>query len=397
MLASACPSSTPGSLETAQDAMPAKTSSRIPPLRMCFVANNLYAVLVPTQQKIIGGAELQQLAIAQCLRDNGHHASIVTNVFDDQRNDEVLQGIDVLKNYAVKDGIPVARFFHPRLTSLWSALRRARADIYYQRCADKMTGIVAAYCKLHGKKFVFSGAHDSDFWRRPPLNLRERLLYRMGIRLADMVIVQSQQQQQLLHQNYGRKGLLLPNVYGPRALSKSEGFVLWVATLRKFKRPLMCLELARKFPQIPFVMIGGTPDDNFQIANEIRQQCPPNLTFLGFQPLEVTDQYFDRASLLLNTSQHEGFPNTFLQAWSRGIPVLTTFDPSSIVASNSFLGRTFSHTTQVGEWILELLQPTPQARKDMQQFCESNYSPQQYVERMLAELQAVPSVTKVDH
>ncbi len=48
---------------------------------------------------------------------------------------------------------------------------------------------------------------------------------------------------------------------------------------------------------------------------------------------------FSRAKIFLNTSQIEGFPNTFLQAWVRSVPVVTFFDPDSLVKQRQ-LGRT---------------------------------------------------------
>jgi glycosyltransferase involved in cell wall biosynthesis len=46
----------------------------------------------------------------------------------------------------------------------------------------------------------------------------------------------------------------------------------------------------------------------------------------GFMPLDAVEAEFDGASVLVNTTDFEGFPNTFLQAWSRGMPTLSFFD-----------------------------------------------------------------------
>ena len=46
------------------------------------------------------------------------------------------------------------------------------------------------------------------------------------------------------------------------------------------------------------------------------------------------NRLYHQAGVLVCTSSLEGFPNTFLEAWSVGLPVLTTFDPDRIIATH---------------------------------------------------------------
>jgi glycosyltransferase involved in cell wall biosynthesis len=57
----------------------------------------------------------------------------------------------------------------------------------------------------------------------------------------------------------------------------------------------------------------------------------PNLELTGPVPYQKVNSYYARSRLLVNTSSMEGFPNSFLQAWIRGVPVISTFDPGNLI------------------------------------------------------------------
>ena len=56
------------------------------------------------------------------------------------------------------------------------------------------------------------------------------------------------------------------------------------------------------------------------------------------------DALYDRAKVLVNTSDVEGFPNSYLQAWIRGVPVVTLIDPDGVIEREG-LGVAKTHAT----------------------------------------------------
>jgi len=304
---------------------------------VCFLAPSTWPVLSGDRSiRVVGGAEVQQSLLATSLAKRGYRVSMICLDYG-QREGAEVGGVTVYRMHRPHEGIPVLRFLHPRLTSLWNALKRVDAEIYYQRTSAPLTGFLAAFCAMHGKRSIYAGAADLDFLpgREQIRYARDRLIFQYGLRNVDRIIVQNPVQRDRVLANYRRDAALIPNCYTPPPGARADraGCVLWAGALRPHKRPEVFLELARRLPQHRFVMIGGGDPDRAGEAytQAIRSAAAalPNVRSLGFLPFAEADRRFDGARLLVSTSLHEGFPNTFLQAWARGVPSVGFVDPGA--------------------------------------------------------------------
>jgi glycosyltransferase involved in cell wall biosynthesis len=300
-------------------------------LSVCFVAPLAWPVLARDPHiPVVGGAEVQQAILARLFARHGHRVSMVTLDFG-QGEGTLVDGVRVFKAFRSKQGLPVLRFLHPRLTSMWRALERADADIYYSRSASMWLGVIAEFGRRRGRRVIYAGASDKDFVPGQGGQIRyarDRWLYRRGLAAADAIVVQNELQRATCKATYGRDAVVIPSCYErPRNRSEPEDLVLWVGTVHENKRPQLLLDLAGRLPQRRFVMVGG-PGANPAFYEQIRAraQAMANVEFKGFLPLAEVEPWFDRARVLVNTSVYEGTPNTFLQAWARGVPSVGTVD-----------------------------------------------------------------------
>jgi len=315
--------------------LPLLPADDLPRPHICFVAPNIWPVFShDPDNELIGGAEVQQSILARALVRAGYRVSMISLDFG-QPQRVLLDGVMVHKAYRPNAGLRVLRFVHPRVTTLWRAMRAVDADVYYQRCSAMLTALVAVFCRSYGRRSIFASACDLDFvpGRQPIRYLRDRWLFERGLALVDRIVVQNVTQQRDCCANYGRESTQIASCYElPAGVSPGTGdCVLWVASMRErdYKRPELFLELARRLPRRRFVMIGGAGGDVGNACFErIRNEAAaiPNVEFTGFLPLARVEPYFDRARVLVNTSIHEGMPNTFLQSWARGVPTVAFVD-----------------------------------------------------------------------
>jgi glycosyltransferase involved in cell wall biosynthesis len=305
-------------------------------MSICLIGLDNLPVLAPEfRGHAIGGESVQQTLLARALVRRGYQVSMVTADCG-QHDAMVRDGICVYKAYRPAAGLPLLRFIHPRWSGLWSALARADAQLYYTSCAGMHVGLLSLFCARHGRRFVFRCASDTDC---DPARLlvryaRDRWLYAYGLRRADGVLVQSAAQAQCLAQRFGITGRVAGMLAEPApTAARRDVDVLWAGNIRRVKRPERVLELAARLPRARIHMVGGPVPDELALYERIRAAAArhPNLVFHGHLPYWEASAMYGRARLLVNTSEAEGFPNAYLQAWMLGVPVVTFSDPDGVI------------------------------------------------------------------
>jgi glycosyltransferase involved in cell wall biosynthesis len=310
-------------------------------LRICIVAHMAHGAMRGGAKGHVGGVERQTTIMARWLAARGHEVTILT--WDEGTADGTyVDGVRMMTICRSDIGLPVLRFFHPRTTGLWAAMRRADADVYYQNCAEYFTGLVGNWCRRHGRRFIFSSAHDNNCESALPSmsKMYERVLYRYGLRQASRIVVQTERQRRLMREGFGLDSVALPMACpGPSAAEyqpptfPADKRVLWAGRIVAQKRPEWLLEVAERLPDVTFDVAAATAVDKPYVAPIYRRAMElKNINWLGVVPRESMPDLYRRAACLVCTSSFEGFPNIFLESWSYGKPLITSFDPDGLVA-----------------------------------------------------------------
>jgi glycosyltransferase involved in cell wall biosynthesis len=306
---------------------------------ICIIAHNAYGAMAGGKRGHVGGAEHQTSLTARWLAANGYPTTLLT--WDEgQPKESVIDGVRIISICRNEEGLPGLRFFHPRLTGLYKAMRRANADIYYHNSAEYVTGLAADWCKANGRAFVYSIASDVACDPKLPVmdKAYERFLYRRGVVGAHKILVQTQRQKTTLENGFRRGAVQLPMPCpGPSEKEFRDvpppdpNRVVWVGRAAPMKRLEWLLQIAEQLPQLSFELGVANADNEYGRGLRERASKLPNVIWRGTVARADMPDLYRRAMCLCCTSEYEGFPNTFLEAWSFGRPVVTSFEPDGLI------------------------------------------------------------------
>jgi glycosyltransferase involved in cell wall biosynthesis len=231
---------------------------------------------------------------------------------------------------------------------LYRTLARERPDIILQFVGSAHTGIAALYAQRHGCKMIWRVTNDPSVepekasWARYPHRRVERLFLNYGIRNASLILAQTEYQRERLAAAFPNAPVRVLLNFHPVAPDCGRNGavtrqVAWIANLKPLKNPGAFLRLARHFasrPDVRFVMCGDAQDDVLwtkQLLTEIA--ATPNVEYRGALSQVEVNSLLEHTDLLVNTSDHEGFSNTFIQAWMRRVPVVSLrVDPDRLLS-----------------------------------------------------------------
>lgn len=307
--------------------------------RLCFYSFNLVNLYREKPTGMVGGAEVQYHQIARHLSP-GYDIHVVT--LPPPQPDLVVPPGHTLHLVADPRGAGRIGRFLRRTMGFWRAFRAADASCYFERGAGFATFLTALYCRLHRRRFVYHWASDDDLQGRRMAEFPAlRPLFVLGRRMAAVQVCQTDVQFHLLSPRERRRAVVIPNLLDtsiPWRPGPGGDVVLWVGSIKpQAKRPDRFLDLAAALPERRFRMCGdlrGPPA--FQQAFRDRLAASPNVDWVGFVERRDLPPHYSAARCLVNTSDFEGFPNTFLEACASGVPCVSlNVDPNGILAGGA--------------------------------------------------------------
>jgi glycosyltransferase involved in cell wall biosynthesis len=284
-----------------------------------------------------GGAETQVLALAKLLVRHGLSVAIIVYGRADDLP-KIVDGVSIVTRppYRKRSRL-IGKFVET--FQIWRALWRAPSRTVVKRGAGIDLGLIAVYARMAGRLLVFSSASvvDFDYGKLMP-HRRDLLIYSLGVRLANTIVVQTEEQIELCKAKFGRHPTLIKSISATAEPQRGmpEAFI-WVGRLVSYKRPLEYMALARALPEACFWMVGiPTPSDEHdkRLVDAVIAEAEElsNVELLPPRSHSELEGLMSRAVASVNTADFEGMPNVLLEAWSRGVPALTlNHDPDGVI------------------------------------------------------------------
>lgn len=306
-------------------------------MKWCFFSPGYLSIhVLGGDTRTTGGAEAQVAYLAAALARLGHEVGLIYGDGRMRDDRKVVAGITCI------DAAPA---WHPAsLAGFWQAMNFLSPDVLYARLPSDFLWVAGLLMRRHrNARFVYALAHDLHCspwmaygyhrWFHAPM-------YALGLQSADVIAVQHDHQRTRLSPRLRNRATHVPNLVcsindAARAYEGTIFDAIWVAKIHPAKQLETFIDLAAALPDLRFAVMGGFDpivSTDVHASLEERLVSLKNLAFLGPQRAEDVIALLKKSKVLVNTSRFEGFPNTMLEAWSVGVPVVSlSVDPGGVI------------------------------------------------------------------
>lgn len=306
-------------------------------MRWCFVSPGYRSTQVLAgDTRSSGGAEAQIAHLATALVGLGHEVGLI---YGDGQSGSLIK----ISGVTCIEAAPAWRS-PASLPAFWRAMDMLRPDVLYARLPTDFLCLMGLFAKCHrDTRFMYALAHDLHCSPWTAYDHKKWLhapLFSLALRSADVIAVQHCQQSASLNPHLRERAAHVPNLVRsvreyPRVYDTTTIDAIWIAKIRTSKQLHLFVDLAEALPRLRFAVVGGfdpTVGSTIQAALEQRMSSLENLIFYGPQRDDKVLSLLSESKILVNTSCDEGFPNTMLEAWSVGVPVVSlSVDPGGVI------------------------------------------------------------------
>ena len=274
---------------------------------------------------------------------------------------------------------------------IYRLIRKLSPDIIYTQGVHYIGAIGVHYAKSNNIPMVLHIASRRDVENskyQPGIKGVFDFLYhniaKYVIKNVSKIICQAEYQNVLIQSNFGKSyNLLLPNFHPTPENIVNKTLptkIVWVANFKPLKQPEIFLELADRFQDnhdIKFIMIGKPTLGAWQRRLSDKMNRLSNLEYRGELSIDEVNKVLSESHIFVNTSQYEGFPNTYIQAWMRKVPVIAlNSDPDDVIKTKGigFHSNTFDQMVQDVKKLVENNKLREEMGERSQKFAFSNFS-----------------------
>jgi len=280
-------------------------------------------------------------------------------------------------------------------------IRKYRPDVVVQSGAGTITGVISLLARIVRKPFIFMAVSDWEadgaFLSEAPFF--EKTSFHYGLKYAQHIIAQNEYQKEHFKKKEGKDSTIIRTAYNMsypdfRPSDRvTNPYVLWSGNFRPAKGIDRLFRIAKSAPDILFKITGKQiyQDPAFDSLLEELFSLP-NVEMMGYLFFADLCEVFHGASIFLNTSEREGFPTTFIDAWYYGLSVVTVkYDPDHLISDNN-LGYVCKAEGDVPVVIRQLIAHNGDAdRARISRYARLHHSPVSIAKRFAATLTRVVS------